>query len=309
MKRVLLSLIFGLTACEWQVQKPPFTPSAEFNAYWNSGLAELDRYELHQARYGSIHRGEMIAIFVTEPFRTDKQVKSELTPGQNDGSTSLTTNTNVLKVQTTRRFATGIYDYVLTTSAFKPIDTVRFPQALKISGSAVDWCGHSWLQLNLKKNEYRVQSRSYFEESADEDYSVAGALSEDEIWNLIRMQPEKLPRGEIMVIPSLMSQRLRHRRASALKAKGEVNMLASLNVEFSLTYPMPEGRRVAFVFEHNFPHKILEYRETYLDGFGKPRELTTTARLTKSIRTAYWREHDPEHAILRKQFGVTMGGF
>lgn len=301
MKLFGFAVVLGLTTCETQVQNPalPFTATTEFNQYWNSGLAELDRYELQQARYGSMHRGEMIAIFVTEPFRTDKQVKSELTPGQSD--------TNVLKVQTTRRFATGIYDYVLTTSAFKPLETTKFPQSLKISGSAIDWCGHSWLQLNLAKREYHVQSRSYFEEFADENYSVPGVLSEDEIWQLIRMHGGNLPRGELMLIPSLVSQRLRHRRATALKARSEVNTLASLNIEYRLTYLAPESRRVVFVFENNFPHKILEYRETYLDGFDKPRELTTIARLTKSIRTAYWREHDPEHAILRKKFGVTMG--
>lgn len=298
MKLVCLAVFLGLATCEPPIQNavPPFTASTEFNQYWNSGLAELDRYELEQARYGSMHRGEMIAIFVTEPFRTDKHVKSEITPGKND--------TNVIKVQTTRRFATGIYDYVLTTSTFKPLDTAKFPRALKISGSAVDWCGHSWLQLNFSKGEYHVQSRSYFEEFSDEDYSVSSALSEDEIWQLIRMHGANLPRGELMLIPSLVSQRLRHRRATAEKATAEIKDGGKETLEYKISYAAPDTRRVSFLFEKNFPYKISEYRETYLDGFQNPRELTTTARLKKSIRTAYWREHDPVHSKIRKEFGV-----
>ena len=49
--------------------------SQEFKDYWYSGEAELTRYELEQARYGEIHRGDAVLIFVTEDFRTDKQVK------------------------------------------------------------------------------------------------------------------------------------------------------------------------------------------------------------------------------------------
>ena len=83
MRTVFLAVFWGISTCELPMQNPPlaFTATAEFDKYWNSGLAELARYELQQARYGAVHRGEMIAIFVTEPFRTDKQVKSELTPG------------------------------------------------------------------------------------------------------------------------------------------------------------------------------------------------------------------------------------
>ncbi len=279
---------------------PVFAPSAEFDGYWNAGVAELSRYELTQARYGKLHRGEMLAIVVTEPFRSDKQVKADQTPAAAD--------TAVLKAQLMRRFATGIYDYAITTTSFKPLQTAVFPLALKVTGSAVDWCGHAWLQLNRKQDGYAAQGRSYFEESGDEDYSIAPAISEDEIWQRIRMAPRDLPVGRVTIIPSMVSSRLRHRKLAAEQAVADLQTFGALKQsEYSLVFDaaLPTERRVVFIFENNFPYKILEFQETYMDGFTNPKKLTTTARLKKTIRSAYWREHDPEHAKLRRELGIT----
>jgi hypothetical protein len=305
LRSTLLATLLFFFACsdgydgETGKQRGLFSPSEEFNSYWNSGTAELTRYELKQARYGAMHEGEMIVVVVSEPFRTDKQVKSELTPGVKD--------TPVLKAQLMRRFATGIYDYELTTTSFKPVETDLYRRAPKITGSAVDWCGHAWMQLNLKSGAYLAQVRSYFEAEADENFKIGDAISEDEIWQRIRMHPKFLPVGDTPVIPSLMSARLRHRRLNVETALAETQAYGKLKqTEFSLRYATgtPEERQVSWIFEDTFPHRILEYRETYWDGFGKKQKLTTVARLKKTIRSAYWREHDPEHNKLRKEFGV-----
>ncbi len=303
--KVCLPLVWMLSvACGKSPQSslpggPALAPAPEFTAYWNGGVAELSRYELTQARYGNLYRGELLAIVVAEPFRSDRQVKADRSPGAAD--------TVVLKAQLMRRFATGIYDYAITTTSFKPIDTAAFPQALKVTGSAVDWCGHAWLQLNLRKDGYAAQGRSYFEESGDEDFSVPAGVSEDEIWQRIRMAPQNLPVGRLQVIPSMVSSRLRHRKLAAERAVAELQAYGALRQsEYSLLYDagLPDERRITFVFENSFPHKILEFQETYMDGFKNPKKLTTTARLRKTLRSAYWQEHDPEHLKLRRQFGV-----
>ena len=279
---------------------PAFAPSAEFTAYWNAGVAELARYDLTQARYGNLHRGEMLAIVVAEPFRSDKQVKADQTPQSADMA--------VLKAQLMRRFATGIYDYAMTTTSFKPLNAAVQVPAIKVTGSSVDWCGHTWLQLNFRKDGYAAQGRSYFEESADENFELPAAVSEDEIWQRIRMAPQSLPVGKVQVIPSMISSRLRHRRLAAEQASAELQTSGALKQsEYSLVYDagLPTERKVAFVFENIFPHKILEFQETYMDGFKNPKKLTTVARLKKTVRSAYWQEHNPEHAKLRREFGVT----
>ncbi|MFZ5628525.1 MAG: hypothetical protein ACOY5B_05315 [Spirochaetota bacterium] len=277
-------------------------PDQQFQSYWNAGKAELVRYELKQARYGQVHTGEMIVITVTEPFRTDRQVKAESAEGAQHA-------VNVLKVQQMRRFTTGIYDYALTTTSFRPF--AGEPAAvLKVTGSAVDWCGHAWLQLNRKKDSFVVESRSYFENPGDTAYMVSAALAEDEIWQLIRTNPSALPVGQITVVPSLMSARLRHRATQAEAARAELQQFARLkHSEYSLLFAQGQGdeRQVAFVFESEFPHRVLEYREIYNDAIGsggKKDKLTTLARLKKTILSPYWQQHDLIHAKERKDFGV-----
>lgn len=277
-------------------------PGQQFQLYWNTGKAELSHYELQQARYGKMHSGEMMVISVTEPFRTDRQVKAETPEGMRHA-------VNVLKVQQMRRFATGIYDYALTTTSFRPLGA-QPAAALKITGSAVDWCGQAWLQLNRKGNSFRVESRSYFEEPGDSDYTIPVALHEDEIWQVIRIAPEQLPTGSVMVVPSLISARLRHRKIAAEAAQAELQHFARLKQkEYSLLYAVgtPEERKVAFVFEREFPHKILEYREVYHDVIGaggKKEKLVTVARLKKTLYSAYWQQNTSEHRKERKALGV-----
>ena len=48
--------------------------------YWYQGKAEISRFELQQSRYGEVHQGDAVMIFVTEDFRTDIQVKLEMKP-------------------------------------------------------------------------------------------------------------------------------------------------------------------------------------------------------------------------------------
>ncbi|MCA9563537.1 MAG: hypothetical protein KC561_08610, partial [Myxococcales bacterium] len=89
----------------------PLTAASEhpsFDTYWYQGLAELNRYSLQQSRYGEIHEGEAVLIFVTEDFDTELQVKWD--HGNRDNVVS------VLKTNAYRRFYTGLYPYTMMTS-------------------------------------------------------------------------------------------------------------------------------------------------------------------------------------------------
>lgn len=50
--------------------------NAGFRRSWFSGEAELNRYRLSQARYGELHEGEAVLIFVTEEFLPQEQVST-----------------------------------------------------------------------------------------------------------------------------------------------------------------------------------------------------------------------------------------
>jgi len=126
-----------------------------FKKYWYAGKAELTHYHLEQARYGEIHSGDAVLIFVTEDFLGDKQVKYERGPRPENLR-------SVMKLNFTRHFFTGIYPYTMITSVFTPVD-VQNASALKVSSSTQEWCGQTYMQLN-----YKGILHSYFQSEADQ---------------------------------------------------------------------------------------------------------------------------------------------
>ena len=77
-------------------------PGEDFNKYWYAGEAELNSYELDQARYGEMRGGEAVLVFVAEDF-SDKALTKY------DGRSG--TKVPVLKVNFDKKFLTGIYPY------------------------------------------------------------------------------------------------------------------------------------------------------------------------------------------------------
>jgi hypothetical protein len=267
----------------------------DFGSYWFTGKAELNSYRLEQAQYGALNPGEAVLIFVTEDFRTDKQVKSE-TPESHDKSVP------VLKTNISKKFVTGIYDYSLFTSVFTPISNPLFPNTLKVSTSGQEWCGHSYIQLNYRNNGYQVNGKSYFEKEVDEDYTVEKAMLEDELWNRIRINPDKLPTGEIQLIPGTMAARLRHKRLDPLPAKLKIDKYegvlypGKLLKSYVIEYPT-DDRTLTIIFESQFPHKIVGWEEIYKS---KDNLLTSRAVLKKTILTDYWNHNAPADSTLRQ---------
>ncbi|MBC7921638.1 MAG: hypothetical protein H7Z75_11195 [Ferruginibacter sp.] len=268
----------------------------DFGAYWYAGKAELSRYTLEQARYGSINPGEAVLIFVTEDFLTDRQVKLESEPTKR--------STPVLKLNFSRKFVTGIYDYSLLTSVFTPIQTDRFPRTLKVTTTAQEWCGHTFSQLNYRRNRYQVAGYSYFQNEADEAYAVEGTWLEDELWTRIRLDPQTLPTGEIRLVPGTAAARLRHQRLQPQPARAELAPFAGNGfagtslLAYTLTYP---DRTLRIVFEKDFPHLIAGWEDTYPE---RNRTLTTRAVRTRTMRTDYWAKNAPRDTTLRTELGI-----
>ena len=135
----------------------------QFHDYWYNHGAELSRFSLQQMRYGEIHEGDAVFVFVTEKMNPDTQIKAEH-PGEKDIA--------ILKLNAVRKFFTGIYPYSIMTSIFAPVDVQNYPLPLKISSSIQEWCGHVYTQMNLNEDEYRVRLHSYFEGEGDKDFSL-----------------------------------------------------------------------------------------------------------------------------------------
>lgn len=292
MKVTLITIfIFSILIVGKSLEQKPGT----FKEYWYQGKAELTRYVLDQARYGEIHKGEAVLIFVTEPFLRDKQVKLDY--GSNPNALS------VLKLNFVRKFYTGVYPYSILTSVFTPVDYQK-QRTLKVSSTTQEWCGHTYSQLNLQKNQFHAMFHSYFQDEADQDFRLNSAWLEDELWTRIRLAPETLPTGELEIIPSLQFSRLRHTPLKVEKAVANQTVKKDRNI-YTVEYKgLP--RKLEIQFEKTFPYAILEWSETYPGGFDQNAKMLTTRGVrTNSILLDYWNKHGVEDAGYRKQLGLT----
>ncbi|HSG31605.1 MAG TPA: hypothetical protein VLB82_08680 [Thermodesulfobacteriota bacterium] len=279
------------------------TSSAEnmsFGDYWYKGKAEITSYKLQQARYGQINSGDAVLIFVTEDFSNSKQVKLDNLQSVPDDAVK------VLKLNSTRKFLTGIYPYSIMTSVFSPVDFVSKPNAMKLTFSSQEWCGHVYTQANHKNNKYVISSYSYFESEGDAKTELDDALLEDELFTKIRLSPDSLPTGKIKIIPSLLFSRLKHFDLKVEDALAEKVASDSTNdlVSYKVKYKNLQ-RTVRIDFLNKFPFEIIGWSEEYKSGFGaNAKMLTTTATNHKSIMLDYWNKNSLDDEDLRKQLGL-----
>ena len=271
--------------------KPRKPLSGEFKSYWYSGTAEITSYKLEQARYGELREGHAVLVYVTEPFLNGKQVKAD----RNNPD-----NVSVLKLNSTKNYLTGIYPYSIMSSTFYPVHDNQ--HAIKVSTSVQEWCGHVYSQLNNREN-FEIESHSYFEGEADESINLPKSWLENEIWNKIRINPADLPVGEIQMIPSFEYLRMGHKEIKAYKAETELVQRDEIQT-YSIFYP--ELRRtLAIEFTTSFPYSIEGWTETFTSGYGiGAKELTSRGTKLKSINTPYWRQNGTKDEELRKDLGL-----
>lgn len=264
-----------------------FEKNPAFNAYWYSGKAEITSYKLSQIRYGEIHEGTAVNIFVTEDFLPEKQVKAD-NPNKK--------NVPILKLNSTKNFTTGIYPYTLMTSTFSPIDINK--NAIKISFSAQEWCGNTFVQLN-NREAYEIQFYSYFESNADRKINLKKNILENELWNQLRISPKNLPVGELQIIPSFEFLSLNHKEFKGFDA------IASLNEEgafliYTINYPKLD-RTLSIKVTKDFPNTIESWEETFSS---RGKTLTTKAEKIKIIQSAYWSKNGVADVSERKELGL-----
>ncbi len=283
-----------------RLQFGAYTPD-QFHDYWYNQGAEISRFTLQQARYGEIHDGDAVLVFVTEPMNAAIQVKADH-PGPQ--------NIPVLKLNAVRKFFTGIYPYSVMTSIFTPVDTQTYPLPLKITTSVQEWCGQVYTQMNLREDAYRVRMQSYFEKEGDQDFTLGKDVPEDAIWTIIRIAPQTLPQGTFSMIPGTVYARLLHR---PLKAQSVIATLAQAEgkslegqalVRYEINFP-EERRTLRIDFEQDFPYRIQKWEDSY-PGLTRTNTnvMTTSATRTHTIMDAYWQHHSNKDRALLKKLGL-----
>ncbi|MEZ5014984.1 MAG: hypothetical protein R2794_11900 [Chitinophagales bacterium] len=275
-------------------QPEPFQPTQQWKDYWYAGKGELTSYKLTQSRYGELHNGTTVIVFVTEDLSAQKQVKLD------DPASAGADKLPVLKMNQSTKFVTGIYPYSMMLSTFQPVDIHTYPHAVKVTASVQEWCGMTYYQMNARKDKFQMESRSYFESEGDKNTEMDPVLQEDELWNWIRIAPDKLPVGAQKMFPGAYYLRLSHHTAAV------TNVTCSLQDENGLrtyTMEMPDlNRTLKIHFQAAFPYKIMGWEDTFPGFDGKP--LTTKGEYMKYILLDYWRAHNNDDRALRKELDL-----
>ena len=274
--------------------------SQDFKDYWYGGKAEITSYKLEQVRYGELHEGYAVLVFVTEDFSKSNQVKLD------DPQNAKGDGVKVLKLNRIKKFDTGIYRYSMMDSVFTPVYIDEHPNTLKVTSSSQEWCGNTFTQLNLDGNGYEVRSFSYFESEGDRKFNLQKEILEDELWARIRLAPESLPQGRIKIIPATMASRLTHKELEVEIARATLghNSDDPNLMNYKLTYD-DSGRTMEITFSKTFPYQILSWEETYKSGFGPgAKTLTTRATRNKVLVSDYWHQNKNIDRELRRKLGL-----
>jgi len=267
----------------------------DFGDYWFQGKAEITSYDLRQARYGEMRKGTAALIFVTEPFSRLQQVKLDNPESAGDD------RVDVMKLNFTKKFTTGIYPYSMMTSVFGSLEGDH--EAIKVTTSSQEWCGQTFSQLNLNGNQYSFMERSYFESEGDYEKTLDNVWVEDELWTLIRLNPDKLPSGEITVIPGQMYHRLSHNEYKPMRATASIEKDGNYST-FKLNYGN-DVRTLEITFVNKFPFEIESWKDTHKSGFGPDTKMmTSTATLKRRLLLDYWNKNSNEDSEYRKQLGL-----
>lgn len=295
MKYIIILFIAILTSCEPIVKselksiketQEKRSLSSEFKSYWFDGKAELTSYDLEFYRYGEKREGKAMMIFVTEDFLQDKQVKAS----------SQTENTvTVMKLNSTKKFNTGIYPYSIMQSTFLPV--VYEAPLLKLSSSIQEWCGQSYAQLN-HKTDFEIETHSYFEGEADSTLVIEQTRSENELWIQLRINPKKLELGEQQILPDFSYLQLHHKDFKSYSAK--VEQTEGDYIESKISYKNL-GRIVKIYQVKTFPFAIEKWEEIEINSKDT---LTSKATKIKTLKAKYWEQNSSNYLHLRDSLGL-----
>ncbi len=293
MKNLVMPLLLSFIVMSCSKPQRENIDYEEWGEYWFQGQAEISTFDLTQYRYGEPREGEAVLIFVTEEFSRSEQVKLD------DPSEAGRDKISVIKMNQTRDFLTGIYPYHMMLSAFTP--TKELSNGIKFTASSQEWCGQSFTQVNLNSgNSYNGQLFSYFEQEGDESFSVSG-LAEDDLWNLIRINPNQIPTGSVQMWPSLMNQRFTHDTFESEEAF--IRMTDISNDRRSLEVTYSSGKRVLKIdFEKDFPFQIMGWEEILTRENGQE-EITSAERKGMKL-IDYWTRNKLEDEFLRDELNL-----
>jgi hypothetical protein len=276
-----------------------------FGSYWHDGKAEIDGYRYTLTRYGQPRRGQCVAVYVTEPFSTSKNVKVD-DPARNPADTF-----DVLKLNLVRDFQTGIYDYNTMSSLF--VRSADF-DPVKVSFSSTEWCGNVYEELRITPGLISQTLASYFEDESGtrQERRPPGGILEEELFVRLRgLGGEYLAPGARRTVPFLPGA-FRRRLTHTPLAWGEATIQRRAETQ-TITVPagrfrvmvysvaITNGARGTFYVESGYPHRIVRWE------WNQPGDSNDSGELSGSARLQYWKLHNVGDERYLRQLGLLPG--
>ena len=196
-----------------------------------------------------------------------------------------------------RRFHTGIYDYSLMQSVFSPLSG---DPTLKTTTTVQDWCGQVFAQINHTGDHYKAQAFSYFESEGDTIIHLPPfAALESDFWTRLRLGPNYIRQGTYDIIPPALFSRLRHQPMKQEKAIVQLITNPDKPTTTALLIKYVQlSRNLSITFETAFPYRIIGWEEQYQGA------VTSRGQLEKTLKSAYWNQHNQTDAILRDSLNL-----
>jgi hypothetical protein len=284
MKPTLVVLLLG------SLLHSPYSMAADIYESFGSGKAEISSYTITEPRYGELHQGTQVLIFVPEDLNKKTLIKPDDFRTLNEKN-----KLPVFKMNRVLKFNTGIYDYSVMTTVFSSIKN-NFKPA-KISLSSSEWCGNVFAMLTTSPQKAKYVLHSYFESEGDKTSIIdwkSPVIYEDNLPILIReLQGSFLKDGEsknFVFVPSLWDNRKAHSPLAPVKGtltKEKLNNLTRWQWNIN-------GRIESYWTENDYPHYIVKWQ----NNRGR------SGVIIKTMHLPYWSKHTLADGKLRKQLGL-----
>jgi len=277
------------------VTEPMSRASGEFRGLWYDGNAELSAYRVEMPRYGKVRKAEIVLVYVTEPMNRESWIK--------DDDAKAHQRVDVIKLNVSLRFLTGIYPYSVMTSVFSPIDAWpghRF-SPIKVSMTAQEWCGHVFQSIWPSDGMFRSRIASYFASEGEGTATTevpANTLYEDALLIQLRELDGLFAQGKDwtgFLVPSLWRVRQAHQSAEAVKAtikRSQVQLAGNTVTRFTLD---ARGYQRIIDIETNKPRRVLSWKTSRGEK----------AQLIKTSRLPYWKLNRPGDERYRAELGLS----
>jgi hypothetical protein len=288
-------------------EQPVASASSAFWEAWGDGRAELSSYRVTEPRYGENRTAELVLIYVTEPMHRQTWIKDDNAQG--------TDRVNVLKLNYSLKFLTGIYPYSVMGSVFAPVDDwgrARF-SPVKLGLSVQEWCGMYTHLVWPGTDRFRETRLSYFADEGEQTGEVdlgGGALYEDALLIQLRELEGPFAGGgewEGLVVPTMLSRRYVHTPLQPFRARitrSTVTEAGQPLTRFDLTYEGNTDRSGtayvrSFYVEQAAPRRIVRWTTTW----GEEATLVQTERLP------YWQLNGEGDERYRAPLGLDTDGY